>query len=142
MTRLSKVILAVALAVALYATVMQVLLWREHRAGQRQHWTITAKTVKTVPEKPVATLIVPIRGVKVGLWEVATVRMIGPDGYWRSVVLRYPKVATTPAGAFVSKGNLSAELTIGTYGDARALAWALSRMADEVEADKREERGR
>ena len=39
MARLSKVILVVALAVALYATVMQGLLWRERQKAREPHWS-------------------------------------------------------------------------------------------------------
>jgi len=110
MARLSKVILVVALAVALYATVMQGLLWRERQKAREPHWTITAKTYSTG--------FLP--GLQVGPW--------GPQ----RVTREYDSVGL----------RVGPTLGVMTPAYAHVLAAALNKMADEVEADKREGRGR
>jgi len=92
----------------------------------RAEWQVAAlraQLAKTAPEKPVATLIVPVRAIAVGPW----------------LVSRQGKRVTMELGHW-QRGNASGSKVFLALDPphARAAAWALNKMADEVEADLRD----
>jgi hypothetical protein len=125
MTRLSKVILVVALAVALYATVMQVLLWREHRGVQPGHSHLSGLDVTRDVDPPSGAASAPFLKV------IATdPGMIGAFDHAVALEFNVPSSAVGPGKTFDTSERGKVSFILRVNG------------VDYEVAAKRKERGR